>query len=566
MARTCQHCSRDIPESAVFCPYCGNRYVDPATVCSHCGTTVIPGASFCPTCGNPVERIKEKKPVAINFVKVGALIKASIVLALCILMLVMAFLPTYTLTYEDMVGKTAADQMENEGLDPDTPIIRMGTVQHITLMFDSLRFLDAEELKDTKLYERAEDLIEEMGSYPDFSDDDTARAFSELMYVMSRLGAMYDGEDNLGGLIDVSHIKTPAVTMNAILCGVISLVYLATAIVATVFGALYFVDVLLGKKTNVSYRRMLFTFALQLAMAIATHAFQCGGGGNYHIGGAYLTVIIVSALAFLAEWVIKTLRARWFDWRTLVRSGVAVALCIVLLSGFAMPILGINVDTRTFGKEDVNTYHVNVGIDFYSTLSMTPEDYEDSMDTHSSAYTKDAFDQSYALLRYFTSKQIKRGDVAAMTSFQGLLLITLYMGGQYEGLAFAYLFILAYFLFALLIAFVFAYAISSLFIERVKGSTPLRAVLVFLTVVMLAGAIVLVAVAGANIDEFDIDHFEVVIGSGSIVMLICANILCWFPFWSRHRWFPAPEQTEPAQTPDESPVAEGENFAVTESV
>ena len=50
----CNHCGKEITDSAVFCPYCGtNNKTDETTVtyCRNCGAKMTKGADFCLSCG-----------------------------------------------------------------------------------------------------------------------------------------------------------------------------------------------------------------------------------------------------------------------------------------------------------------------------------------------------------------------------------------------------------------------------------------------------------------------------------------------------------------------------------
>ena len=47
----CSACSAELPDTAKFCPECGEKIVR-KTVCPVCGTEAAPGAKFCVECGH----------------------------------------------------------------------------------------------------------------------------------------------------------------------------------------------------------------------------------------------------------------------------------------------------------------------------------------------------------------------------------------------------------------------------------------------------------------------------------------------------------------------------------
>lgn len=58
----CNHCREDVPDSAKFCPYCGNRIEVPISLrCPQCNTEVVNGANYCPNCGSPVAAPQPRK-------------------------------------------------------------------------------------------------------------------------------------------------------------------------------------------------------------------------------------------------------------------------------------------------------------------------------------------------------------------------------------------------------------------------------------------------------------------------------------------------------------------------
>ena len=48
---SCANCGRAVPDSARFCPHCGERPEANPGVCAQCGSRVTPGGLFCPNCG-----------------------------------------------------------------------------------------------------------------------------------------------------------------------------------------------------------------------------------------------------------------------------------------------------------------------------------------------------------------------------------------------------------------------------------------------------------------------------------------------------------------------------------
>jgi len=104
----CYNCDREIPEEALFCPYCGSD--QRSQNCSFCGEALLLGSSFCLKCGEKVDgrepyrprRFKEKSSKCNE--NVLRWIKFSLSTFFCLLMLVFLFLPIGRTSMRKMIG------------------------------------------------------------------------------------------------------------------------------------------------------------------------------------------------------------------------------------------------------------------------------------------------------------------------------------------------------------------------------------------------------------------------------------------------------------------------------
>jgi len=216
---TCQQCGFEVESGTRFCPECGTKITKPAPVCKACGETLSETEKFCHNCGArvqpdkveeqpreeiaipaapkaveaPVSPKKAKKPVTVSLI-----IKKSVALLLSILLMVFAFLPTLTISFdpEDLYS----------GLDlGDNVYVDLTAIDAIILYSDSLQSLDYEELYDSDLGEEYDDIIDDLSQFVQVEEDlesldkedkkDVAELLSKLYYVALRMQAQNEEFD-----------------------------------------------------------------------------------------------------------------------------------------------------------------------------------------------------------------------------------------------------------------------------------------------------------------------------------------------------------------------------------
>lgn len=62
----CNHCEREINESAAFCPFCGTKVekIEKNLFCTSCGNEIDEDSAFCSSCGSPIKKQEEKTEIA----------------------------------------------------------------------------------------------------------------------------------------------------------------------------------------------------------------------------------------------------------------------------------------------------------------------------------------------------------------------------------------------------------------------------------------------------------------------------------------------------------------------
>lgn len=191
-----------------FCINCGSQLTDEALFCSACGTkqetpevapydstktatapsvseeicvdeTEAPRADVAPA---SVAKAKRKLPVF-------SIIRNSVILLVAFVLLIGSFMPISRISAEDY-NLFSID--ETEDID-----FGVTTIQQVILIFDSFKELEDDEIMDSKIYEKIEDLTDDLEDLDEDDLDDLSssdrKKFDKLFFNMLRL--MMQSED-----------------------------------------------------------------------------------------------------------------------------------------------------------------------------------------------------------------------------------------------------------------------------------------------------------------------------------------------------------------------------------
>ena len=410
----CIYCGKMMATEANFCPYCGKRQPVCDTAAKEIETEAISVADETPTpVAEPIAAAPEVSPAPKKERKfsITTLVRNSVILIVAITMLVFAFLPIIKF------------EAEYAGVDIE---LKISPVNQVVLLFDSFLTLDDEDIEETRLYERSEEIIETLydegiTSIDDISEEDK-KLLSELSLIVMRL--MVQHEDFSAPVVYyVSSVFAIIYILNAVALLILALLNL--------FASLK----LIGGAEDKMYKWT--TRALTLTPVLLMTAFYCINislGENLTpkmSGGAILTLILSSA-TILTAFVLRFVLNKSARTLRLIPRAIAITLSIVVICLAFAPALQTSIHTTFNGSEKAKTAEIAMGASFFTLYHVTDDVAEKLEDMIEYDNTKTKQEKLAAIFDRFEDLTRKESEGVLGISVNSELLITL-IGSKTRG-------------------------------------------------------------------------------------------------------------------------------------
>lgn len=432
----------------------------------------------------PVRAKKPRSPMVTRILSVRFFRNAAILL-LSMFVLLAAFLPVVRVQSDDLsYGITGVE-------------IRYGGIDAVLLTADSLHKDTKDEIMDSKLYRRYEEVYDEGKEAFDGVDDidrfdqmsrKQQKLFVQMVKLLTRIGAR---SENVA--------FSPATMIAAIAFVLYALFALGFFVVALLQFLLW---LLRGRSIGGAAGRMLcFVPGATLALHFAFRLFM-GNLFKTSPAGSIVAAIVAALVLLIASMVTglvtKEIRLRvGSSVRAVFTATCAlVLLSVLLLSPLSVRLTGkLRQSSSGTPSDTVSTVKVKIGWDFFDSISMTEEQIDKS---------EDVIESSLSSLGYFTRSSFVRQNEGAVSALDTAIAYVLRMAtsdGRGVGV-FAYVPVLA-FLAVLAGAWMMEESLLYFVVGGEKRLTCLlsRVTVIVTVLLLLVALIVTVIVCNVTIDN-----------------------------------------------------------------
>ena len=384
-----------------FCPYCGSHLNADARFCVACGAkqpTDLPSPILTP-CAPSVQRNKRERKDVLHA------LRALLVIAVALSMLVTAFLPCFAILPE----KDAYEEMGLENVE-----FRISAFQAVRLWLDTAKQLDEDELYDSglmldildceielaeELEEMDEDELERLDEYSELPSG-ARRAFDRMMFLTLRLSMQSE------------QTATP---YSLIALGLLSILYLLLALAAFVFGVLYLLSAC-GAFESGRFRRMAVSLGLALPMtliALRTAMSMTFGPNGISFLSASAVALALGAVLWIACLIFAILegqmpRARAILWRI-----PAAAVAVLLLFAVEGTVFSVGIKTEFDGDDDKRRVELDQKASFFNALLLSDFKYEEidewveDMDSYD---VETDMELRFEKFSFYTKNEVEKGE------------------------------------------------------------------------------------------------------------------------------------------------------------
>ncbi len=403
--------------NARFCPSCGTPLAAEALFCGHCGKRLDAEASVAPT--PPPEPVEV--PVAVPVIrrpkkkadvkKIGGIVRASLLVALSLLMCIFSFLPifTYEVDVEELMGV-------NVGIDEEMKA-SFSPIDTVVFLFDSFHSETMEELEDSELNEQLEETGDDLFEWItiDYDEDEGIDAeghalFQKFIKLSFRLSAR--SEDS-------------PFSVDLLLCAILSIVYMLLGVALFVFSVLRLLGTVLPVKLGFekTLRRLLcavmpVVLLHRVALSVvlddyaAEYFVRSGSGFAYWV----LALSLIGVLILMLEKLI--LEGKRPKISHIIKASVSLVLIIVALSVSFAPMLTGAVNVEFSNKEKKTELKKGLPLGYFTVLSVVGdaedeevkdvEYYEEWFESGKTAMQDDLYAQLNGFEDY-TTGEFKKG-------------------------------------------------------------------------------------------------------------------------------------------------------------
>lgn len=586
----CPACGASVAANAAFCPRCGTRTDAPPAPrkCPSCSSELAPDVKFCPTCGantapeapsaepNPApKQPKPKKEYDKDVIR--SFVKKSVVLAVALLLFIFAFLPVFSYEFED----SAYIDGDYEEFDVT---LGFSAMDAIAMNFDAMQSLDYDDLEDSSLAEKIEELAEEA---------EDAEKESEYIPIAKKA-------TKLTMRLMLRYESSPYRILYLV-AALLALVYFLAATALLVFSAMDFVCFLLDKHDGpFAIFEKLGTFvpllltaipSVAIATSIATHVSYYGfSTGTTAKTPATLVLSVIFALIAILTPVVMNLffsdkkfsfKDPSINWISIAKKTVSCIAAFVLMVSVLLPVMSMKAETNFGYDDDTSKASVGINLLYFKELTLTEDEsegYEELSDDEDSAIT--AMEYQFSGLSSYKKKAFAKGE-SMSTNYSLLNIATLGFGLYSVSFLFAAvpLLLLLAVIAAGVILWQNLYSLTEKKPDMQIVTTSARFVMIGAVALALILTLIFAIIASANFGEIDFDKdcdLSVSIGAAPFFLLILAAIPLVLPMIDFDKLLKKPSaaavpeaaSAEPAQTEQYTDTtaeaaAEAETEAVT---
>lgn len=531
----CSGCGAQFFEGQKFCHNCGKK--SEASCCEKCGKAVSSDSLYCPWCGACIgKKVTEaQSSVAKKKKTAGDIVKRSAVLLVSILLLVMAFLP---------IGKISASTM---GYKID---MRVSAFDSVVFFFDTLDDMLTSEIEDSAIYEELEELATELED--EYSND------------------WQDGEelDELEPVVKLTLrmvLKSNAIDFRSdyLVTAVISIIYIAVAVVLFVFSVLSFIALFVKRMPDFS-KLCVSLLALEPIIALTTviafsltyYALQVSANDVKASAGVCAAPIIIIAasvvlLAVFALWRIIEEKPKASAKGIVFRSLSAAFSLALMLLAFA-PVMTTTAEANFKGRVEPVEGTVGIRGSFFGELNLSEYIVEEEYDIRSDDMVLSALKSNFSKLSKYTKNGYENGKADMINH---LLLADFIVGfGAYE---FSWVFGLGNVFMILcvagsgLILWQNLLAVAIGISPKKRWTVTAKIISAASAVIVLALVIVIISIAGFNIDWAKDIEYSVNVSWATIASVVIAAACAALPM---RKFAPCTELAAAETLAEEAPI------------
>lgn len=505
----CLYCGASLPEGARFCFSCGKAQEMPAAQASAPSTPVsevatppaTPAAepAVSPRAPAPAAhpaQPKHRRPVL-------PWLKATVLLLFATVMLVMAFLPIVTIKNESV-----GEEIE----------ISLTPINTLTFFFDSFANLSYEDIEDSALSQKGEDLFEEAEEVFEALEEDgynkltpaERRMVQKVVILSMRL--LYQFEDTA---------TAPVFYLMAILV----VLYLALCVALFVVALLHLLGAVgvLGFKTKLEKATSLLFCAVPAMLLVLYLATSANFNGAAMAVPAVLT-LVWGGICVFAFFLLRMIVSPKAERRVPVARIISVCLTVVLLCMPFVPVLSVQVRAEFDGRSGMTTAQTPMGLTLFGGLLYSEserEEYEEVKDLTLNEKTELA-EELVGYYEYYKLRQVREGY--ANTYHYQLIKFSL-AGKGLQSLAGVFGLIPVFYLLVMLGAALLLWQnlCALLGFELKKGSALAARLLLYIaSALVLIATIVCVAALNFCVGYYAPAGCGILMGAGSILVLVFA--------------------------------------------
>lgn len=558
----CINCGNGLPAEAKFCSACGAPQAEQEAAPVQAESAAMANAPVQEAVAAPVYAAPVSAPAAPKKKKkmckekkswIIKLIRNSLITAISLVMLIMAFLPIVSFDVKDSLDAVGMDSLLSKIDNDDEIYFNMNAFDFAAILFDTMKSYDEDDLYDSNLKDKLSDVMDELEDEIDYDDEEISDKGIRLLDKAFTLTLRY-----------LCQSEEVSVTPAIVVLPVMAIVYILVALAAFVLSVLNLLSCFaFGKKfaDNRIFKALVSLIAIVPVVVYALFYVSTACFSPVGMSGALVTMLVMSVVAIALLIVYSIIFEKHEAKLKPVARIVACAVAALVIGLTFAPFANSNIKSEFKNTSSKKEVSISVGANDFDSFIITESMDEslESMVDMSKSETKNELESAFDYFSYFTTKQIKNG-MADSVNLQLIMMLFATEGAYVILPIFTALPILN--LLVLIFAGLILWQNIKYFILReyskkvVKTSKILAAVF---AAIALALVVVFVAMLAYFTSEYGPKNYSVSVGAGFIVMLVSviAMVCCPFKFGNKTETpvyaYAAPVANEAAAS---APVAE----------